>query len=455
MQDEIAALKDAIARETEAREAAEYMLKLKQRELVEKTAEIEKTAHKFKHVYTLLSEIMAVAPDMIITCNKDFTIHGSNPAAERSLGVRGPTLISHSIDDFLPGLSADLRRRPVGPFFLEERRCCGRNGETFPVEIRGHVGPIGDKIHYLLFFHDITRRLCADDKRKKMQQQVDEARRLEAIGALSAGIAHEINTPIQFIGDNLDFLEDALKGIHRSYRTYDTLKKAAQEGAVCPDAVARVDAVNAELKLDALIPEISAALSESREGIKQVRDIVLLMKEFAHPGTDDKDEVDLNAIVKNVVAICRNRRKNIADIELRLDPELPRVRCRKGQVQQVVLNIVLNGIDAIDEKKDGKGLIEIETRPGGDGIQLLISDTGPGVPPSLKEKIFDPFFTTKPVGKGTGQGLALAKDCIIKGHGGKLGLLDKDGFATTFLIELPHSVALQDATKEPSDDLAA
>ncbi|MEZ5894634.1 MAG: ATP-binding protein [Parvularculaceae bacterium] len=455
MLEEIATLYRIIKREKESRRHAEQLLEQKSRELFDKTAELEKAANKFKSVNTLLSEILSVAPDIIITCHGDFTIHGCNRAGETALGLSENALISRSVDDFLPGLSADLKKRGVGPFFLENRRACGVNGDSFPVEIRGHVGPIGDNINYLVFFHDISHRLNADDKRKKMEQQVDEARRLEAIGALSAGIAHEINTPIQFIGDNLDYLEDALRSIHKSYKSYDALKTAAEAASVCCDAVARVEELNQSISLPNLIKEINAALGESREGIKQVRDIVLLMKEFAHPGTDDKDAVDLNAIVSNVVAICRNRRKHIADVELKLDPALPRVRCRKGQVQQVVLNIVLNAIDAIDEKQSGKGRIEIETRAGEQNVELLISDTGAGVPQSLKEKIFDPFFTTKPVGKGTGQGLALAKDCIVKGHGGKLSLIDKESFATTFLIELPLSRALQENLKETNDGIAA
>ena len=159
----------------------------------------------------------------------------------------------------------------------------------------------------------------------------------------------------------------------------------------------------------------------------------------------------------------QNRGKNTADIEANLDPDLPRVRCRKGQVQQVFLNLVINAIDAVDEAGKGRGRIEIETSAEDDYVQIYMSDTGCGVPETLKQKIFDPFFTTKPVGKGTGQGLALAKDTIVKGHGGKLTLVEKDGFATTFLIQLPLKGELQqplidtdaDTDTESDDDIIA
>ncbi len=452
---EMQSLARIVEREKARRIAAENLLARQADELEDKSAELETASNMFKSVYTLLSEIMDVAPDMIITCFEDFKIHGGNAAAQRHLGQNERALKKRTIDDFLPGLSAELKRRRPGPFFIDNRRACRHNGDSFPVDIRGYVGPIGENIRYLVFFHDITQRVNAEDKRKEIENQVDEARRLEAIGALSAGIAHEINTPIQFIGDNLDYLEEGLTGIWKSYKRYDALRAAATNAGCCPDEVAKVEEFNQQVNLTDLIAEISAALNESREGIKQVRDIVILMKEFAHPGTDDKDEVDVNAIITNVLAICKNRRKHTADVETKLDPALPRVRCRKGQVQQVILNLVINAIDAVDEADKGRGSIEIETRSDGDNIAIYLSDTGCGVPEALKQKIFDPFFTTKPVGKGTGQGLALAKDCIVKSHGGKLSLVDKPGFATTFLIELPLKSTLQDSIREPNDDIAA
>lgn len=460
---ELEALTQIVAREKLARKRAEELLAEKTQELHLKTSQLETAADGFQAVSSLLSEIMDVAPDTIITCDENFRIISGNAMAQRQLRQNEKALRKRTVDDFLPGLSAELRRRRTGPFFIENRRAARHNGDSFPVDIRGYVGPIGDRIRYLIFFHDISQRVNAEIKRKQTESQMDEARRLEAIGALSAGIAHEVNTPIQFVGDNLDYLEEGLTNIWKSYQRYDALKEAVAKLGCCPDEVAKVDEFNKSVNLKNLIEEIRAALGESRDGVKQVRDIVILMKEFAHPGTDERDEVDVNAIIKNVLAMCKNRCKNTADIEAKLDPDLPRVRCRKGQVQQVFLNLVINGIDAVDEAGKGRGRIEIETRAEGDYVQIYMSDTGCGVPETLKQKIFDPFFTTKPVGKGTGQGLALAKDTIVKGHGGKLTLVEKDGFATTFLIQLPLKGELQqplidtdeDTDTESDDDIIA
>ena len=297
-------------------------------------------------------------------------------------------------------------------------------------------------------FTDISKRLHNEERRKQVEQQIDEARRLEAIGALSAGIAHEINTPIQFIGDNLDYLKDALQKIYESYNHYDALRAAVGRGGAYRDELQSIDDFNKSIDLVSLIQEIIAALQESRDGIRQVRDIVLLMKEFAHPGSGEKEETQLNKIIQNVVTLSRNRQKGVAEVELALAEDLPTVRCRHGQIQQVILNIFLNALDAIEEAKPAIGRVCIQTSFDEEYVRITISDNGPGVPKALKEKIFNPFFTTKPVGKGTGQGLALAKDCIVKGHEGRLKLIDVEGFTSTFLIKLPRNPTISETHTE-------
>jgi PAS domain S-box-containing protein len=442
-------------RERVAREQAERLLASRERELHQRELEAQAIASKLRNANSLLSEIMSAVPDVILTCSAEFEIRSCNDATLDLLGVEPLALRGRRLDEILPGLEARLAALPEGVFFprtVEARRV---DGSATPVDLRGHKGPIGRKIHYLLVFHDISARLNEEAERKSMERQLDEMRRLEAIGSLSAGIAHEINTPIQFIGDNLDYLRDALRNIHASYERYESLARVAERDGRYAEELRGVRAFNDEIKLGSLIAEILAALTESREGIKQVRDIVLLMKEFAHPGSGGKDPVDVNAVLRNVVEICRNRRKGVAEIVFDLDEKLPQTPCRKGQVQQVLLNIVINAIDAIDEAKPEKGVIRIKTVAENGFAKIFISDNGCGVPQSLREKIYDPFFTTKPVGKGTGQGLALAKDCIIKGHQGRLSLADLPGFATTFLIELPLNAPDLAAPKENNHVRAA
>ena len=436
MNDNIDLYKSIATRERESRAEAERLLEQKSRELYKKNIELEETAGELSSANSLLSKIMRVAPDGILLCSEEFAILDVNATCEKKLECERSTLIGSSIEEFFPSITTNLKGLVKGEFFIDQMDAVLPSGEALSVELRGHVGFISDNAKYLLFFHDITKRLLAQDQRKRVEKQVDEARRLEAIGALSAGIAHEINTPIQFIGDNLDYLKDALQTIYETYALYDKLKEAAGTSSY-QDHIQAIDDHNRAIKLAELIAEITSALTESREGIRQVRDIVLLMKEFAHPGSGAKEETDINKIVRSVASLCRNRQKNIADLEFDLASDLPLVICRRGQIQQVILNIVLNALDAVDEVCEKDGCVKIATRCENDHVVIAISDTGSGVPTSLKEKIFDPFFTTKPVGKGTGQGLALAKDCIVKGHSGSLCLADVPGFATTFLIELP------------------
>lgn len=426
----------ALEREKASRQAAEQLLERSSRELYRRNHELQQSAH-------LLTEILAAAPDGIVACTSDLRIMMANDMAAQQAGLARRDLVGGAIDALSVEAAHALRSAPIGLFQFDEVQIRRADGGVLPVEIRGRKGEVAADFQYLLVIHDITQRLKTRARREEIERQVDEARRLESIGALSAGIAHEINTPLQFIGDNLEFLEEALAKIHSSWRHYDRLKELALTERRHLDAIGEIDGFNERIGLGQLVGDINAALRESRKGIGHVRDIVRLMKEFAHPGTGASDLVDFNEIAKNVGAICRSRCKGVAELELDLQTDLARVACRRGQMQQVILNIVINAIDAVEETKAADGRILVRTRSDGKSVQLTISDNGPGVPASLRQKIFDPFFTTKPVGKGTGQGLALAKDCVVKGHGGRLTLVDVEGFSTTFLIELPLETRME------------
>lgn len=424
-------------REKASREEAERLLEVNNLAIYKKSAELERSAKELRAANMLLSEIMTVAPSGILLCSDDFIIQDGNAASAREFGCVPTSLAGHHLDDFFPYLSETLSELPDDEFTIDINEAKRLSEEKFYVEMRGFIGPISANIRYLLLFHDITERLQAEEKRKIYEQRLSEAHRLEAIGELSAGIAHEINTPIQFIGDNLAYLDQACKKIHAVYIQFEALRAAATRDGVYGAQLATIDQLDATMDLASLDREIAAAVRESRDGIRQVRDIVLLMKEFAHPGGADKVDANLNDIALNAAKLCRHRREAVDEIKFDLDENLPTVKCQRGQVQQVVLNLILNALDAVEEKETVEGRIQITTSFDDEGVNLAISDNGCGVPLSLREKIFNPFFTTKPVGKGTGQGLALAKDCIVKGHGGDLRQINVDSFATTFLISLP------------------
>lgn len=265
--------------------------------------------------------------------------------------------------------------------------------------------------------------------------------KLQSMGQLAAGIAHEINTPIQYVGDNLRFLQDAFNGLSVLLTQHQRLLAASQAGAVPDTLVRQVEAAMETAEIGYLSAEIPKAIQQSLAGIERVVDIVRAMREFVHPDTGEKAMVDLNSAIASTLSVARNEWKYVADLVTRFDPDLPLVPCLPGDFNQVVLNLTINAAQAIAEVvgdgTNGKGTITVSTRHDGDWAEVCLSDTGPGIPEDIRPKIFDPFFTTKAVGKGTGQGLAISRAIVEEKHGGTLTFETETGAGTTFSIRLP------------------
>ena len=245
--------------------------------------------------------------------------------------------------------------------------------------------------------------------------------KLASIGTLAAGIAHEINTPTQFVCDNLSFLKDAFGSI-----------------------LQRLQGMEKDSDLEFFCEEIPGALQQSLDGMERVANIVRSMKEFSHPGKGGKQAVDLNRHILSTITVCRNEWKYVAEMETVLDESLPPVPCASDEINQVVLNLLVNASHAIqDAKREGqKGLIRVSTQREGDGVRIDISDSGCGISDAIKARVFDPFFTTKEVGRGTGQGLALAHSVVVQRHQGRLGFDSVPGQGTTFHLWLPLAGSL-------------
>ncbi|MFT5049402.1 MAG: signal transduction histidine kinase/integral membrane sensor domain MASE1 [Chlamydiales bacterium] len=286
---------------------------------------------------------------------------------------------------------------------------------------------------------EMTEREAVEQEREEIRQALERAQKLESIGRLAAGVAHEINTPMQFVGDNVEFLCRSLD---------DLLALAMQLAERLEDGDKPLNEVDwpelgtllEELDLGFLADEIPAASGHARDGVDRVTTIVCSLKEFSHPGGKGIENVDLNSCISNTVAVGRNEWKYAAEMVLELDPNLPPVPCVRGEINQVLLNLVINAAHAIEEAQGDsgeKGEIRISTACTGTEIEVRISDTGVGIPAKHCALIFEPFFTTKAVGKGTGQGLALAHSVITKQHGGKLLVESTPGQGTTFSIQLP------------------
>lgn len=272
------------------------------------------------------------------------------------------------------------------------------------------------------------------------QIELLNAQKLEAIGGLAAGIAHEINTPIQYVGDNARFVEESLSGLLAVTGAAARLVTAVGHVHEVAGLVAEYQRAADDADIEFLAAEIPAAIAESLAGIEQVASIVKALKSFAHPGEDVKSPADLNEIVTSTAAVARNEWKYVAEMDLSgLDPDLPDVPVLSGPLKQVLLNMIINSAHAIEgvvSGTDSRGRISIATRIVDGAAQIEIGDTGGGIPPNVQDRVFEPFFTTKDVGQGSGQGLAIARSIIAK-HDGTVTFVSTPGEGTVFTMRFP------------------
>lgn len=286
---------------------------------------------------------------------------------------------------------------------------------------------------------EMAERKRKEEERAEMEIQLRQAQKLESIGQLASGIAHEINTPTQFVGDNTQFLKESFEDICRLLKLYEEYMNASAEEQA--DLRDEIKDTAEEIDLEFLLTEIPEAINQSIGGIKRVSEIVKAMKEFSHPVTEQKRMVDINKSVSSTVIVSRNEWKYVSDVESKLADDLPLVPCYPGELNQVILNVIVNAAHAIGDmvgQSGNKGKINVSTRKTQDGmVEIRIADNGPGISEENKPKIFDPFFTTKDIGKGTGQGLAIAYNIIVKKHHGVIDFESEEGKGTTFFIRLP------------------
>jgi signal transduction histidine kinase len=298
---------------------------------------------------------------------------------------------------------------------------------------------------------DHRKRNRVERERRLMEGQLRQAQKLESIGQLAAGIAHEINTPTQYIGDNTRFLKDAFIDLIEVFQVVEQMVAAGAPPDQVGQLFLQLQQAASRADLGYLALEIPKAIQQSLEGVERVARIVRAMKEFSHPGTEGKAPTDLNKAIESTLTVSRNEWKYVAELVTEFDPVLPAVPCLLGEFNQVILNLVVNAAhaiaDVVGDGGKGKGILTVKTRRDGDWAEVRIGDTGTGIPESVRDKIFDPFFTTKGVGKGTGQGLAIAHAVVVEKHGGSITLETEVGRGTTFIIRLPIKVQTVPSTK--------
>jgi PAS domain S-box-containing protein len=309
----------------------------------------------------------------------------------------------------------------------EETRLLGLTVRSIPSDENQKAG-------FIVTGADVTHRLS-------LEAQLRQAQKLEAIGQLAAGIAHEINTPTQYVGDNTRFVKDAWESLASLLDQSRHLRRTAESGTIPQEELAKFDQLVEQADLEYLMKEIPHALDQATEGLQRVAKIVSGMKEFSHPGSEEKREIDLNKAIETTITVAKHEWKYCADVITKFDDNLPGVACLAGEFNQAILNLIINASHAIagvsenGEKK--KGTITISTRREADWVEISVADTGTGIPLEIQPRMFEPFFTTKDVGKGTGQGLALAHSVIVSRHQGKIWFETEMGKGTTFFMKLP------------------
>ena len=396
-----------------------------------------------KPTYEELEHLISSLPTVLIGLSKEDEIVFWNLTAEKVFETNATDVIGLALDQC--GVDCDWDRIFDGisqsrnehqPIRIDDI------GFRRPGDVQGYLGitiqPFnedGGRIWDIAIIGaDITDR-------KKWEAQLQQSQKMEAIGQLAAGIAHEINTPTQFVGDNTRFCQDAFDDLIDVVNIQKELLEAAQSDSLTDELVQNAEKRIAESDLDYLEEEIPLAIQHTLKGVGRITKIVQAMKIFAHPGGEEKEPSDINREIEKTITISRNEWKYVAELITDFDETLSFVPCFQAELNQVILNLIVNAAHAIAEaNKDNPsqlGMIRITTRREDNWAKIYINDTGSGVPEEIRHKIFDLFFTTKEPGKGTGQGLAISHSVIVEKHKGTITLESSEGKGTTFIIGLP------------------
>jgi PAS domain S-box-containing protein len=379
-----------------------------------------------------------------------------NPFMARMFGYCSPEDMIASITDIAEQFYANPREGEQMLQLIATRgrvqnfECLVRRKDGSKFWITASVRSVsvdGAIVRYEGMLEDVTEQ-------KHLREQLLQAQKLESVGQLAAGIAHEINTPTQFIGDNVHFLKDAFSDMKGILANYNRLASLVQQNALTQEVIREVLTEIERLDSDFLQEEIPKAIDQALDGVNRVSTLVSAMKDFSHPGTKEKSPTNLNRAIESTITVARNEWKYVADVETDYDQSLPMVPCLIGEFNQVILNLIVNAVHAISDtiRKDGrkKRTIRIQTKGCAEFAEIRVADDGGGISPEIRSRVFDPFFTTKEVGKGTGQGLSIARSVIVDKHQGSIHFETEEGVGTTFTIRLPYEGGSLCAQDNPS-----
>lgn len=362
-----------------------------------------------------------------------------NEGASKKTGYERKELLKLGLDDLFPSVHASCFQSRIRDYPSSgqgsrsfESTVRRKNGDTYPCRVSLHQATFEDQQVWLLFVADLTEQ-------RRLEAKLNQAQKLESLGTLAAGIAHEINTPMQCVVGNFEFLRNSFQRLLQVTDYAISLLEADQID--WSQEREKLQELRKQSKYDFHRKQTPLAIDESADSSRRIVSIVRAMKAMSHPGCKEAVETDLHETINNCVMICRNRWKSVAKLELLLSPEVPKIKAYPAELSQVFVNLIVNAADAIAERHDSvqlqPGLITIETKFHQNAVVIRVSDNGCGIPDSIRSRIFDPFFTTKSIGKGTGQGLAITHSVIVEKHHGKINVETQFGMGTTFWLELP------------------
>jgi PAS domain S-box-containing protein len=382
--------------------------------------------------------LVSALPDTLFRVGADGTINGLRRGCEREgspfAALREGMTLADSFGDVR--LRARLEAALFGDVSAE-----AHSAKTLRVTTSVGEHQIHHEVRIVRSSEDETVCIVRDvTGQRELEERLLESQKLGAIGQLAAGVAHEINTPMQFIGDNLHFTTSAVGDLIALCEQLKAAVEEAEHAALGELRLQQLARAVTDADFEYVREALPAAIERSLDGVERVTKIVRAMKSFAHPGGDQLAPTDLKALIESTVMVATNEWRYVADVQLELDPNLPPVPCIAGELNQVVLNLLVNAAHAIADvvgATGGKGQITVKASSDATHAEIRVIDSGTGIPEHARPKVFEPFFTTKEVGKGTGQGLSLAYNCIVKRHRGSINFETELGTGTTFVIRLP------------------
>ncbi|MGD9176226.1 MAG: ATP-binding protein [Desulfobacterales bacterium] len=429
---------------------AEKLLKDRTAELLKSNEELKRQIKKrkkakqtVKEAHREIEHLISSLPTILIGLSRENQIIHWNAVAEQVLETPAADVMGLTLNQC--GLEWDWNKISDGIAKSQAEDCNVRVDNIHYRNVQGEerylgltITPFNGKDSSILGLSimgaDITDRV-------KFEAQLHQSQKMEAIGQLAAGIAHEINTPTQFVGDNTRFLQDAFDDLIEACNLYKESIKDSKSGTLSEERIQNLEKRFAELDIAYLEEEVPQAIQQTLKGIDRITHIVQAMKIFAHPGGGEKEPIDINKEIEKTITITRNEWKYVAELITDFDATLPTVPCHRAEFNQVILNLIINAAHAIadanGDHSSERGTIKISSTRDGNWAEIRISDTGHGIPEEIRHRVFDLFFTTKEPGRGTGQGLAIAHSVIVDKHSGKIDIETGEDRGTTFVIRLP------------------